>query len=461
MDNSREKYKRLIKMLFSTVLMLGLISIYSFVWIGYYNRYVLQMPFFRRGNWVIIILYLVLLMFFMSTYGGFKIGYLKNTNLIYSQAISILFTNIFVYFQIAVIDKRFVTPIYIIIMTLADFLFVIVWTLLFHQAYRQIFPPRKMLLIAGDREDYHLKDKINSREDKYEICAEISYHKNMNEIQSLITQFDGVIVGDMPSHERNQIIKYCFSIGKRSYSVPKISDILLRSSDEINLFDSPLMLSRNSILSIEQQWIKRCEDIIGSSIMLILFFPIFLVASIGIKLTDRGPVFYKQERLTKNGKVFMIYKFRTMIVNAEKNSGPVLASEKDPRVLPIGRFLRATRMDELPQILNILKGEMSLVGPRPERPILAKEIEDKIPEFSYRLKVKAGLTGYAQVYGKYNTNSYDKLKLDLTYIRNYSLLLDLKLIFMTPKIMLLKESTEGINEDQCTDPLSDICSNKK
>lgn len=458
MDNSREKYKRLIKMLFSAVIMLGLVSIYSFVWIGYYNRYVLQMPFFRRGNWVIIILYLVLLMFFMSTYGGFKIGYLKNTNLIYSQAISILFTNIFVYFQIAVIDKRFVTPIYIIIMTLADLLFVIVWTLLFHLVYRQIFPPRKMLLIAGDRKDYHLKDKINSREDKYEICAEISYHNSMNEIQSLITQYDGVIVGDMPSHERNQIIKYCFSIGKRSYSVPKISDILLRSSDEINLFDTPLMLSRNSILSIEQQWIKRFEDIIGSLIMLILFFPIFLVASIGIKLTDRGPVFYKQERLTKDGKVFMIFKFRTMIVNAEKKSGPVLASEKDPRILPIGRFLRATRMDELPQILNILKGEMSLVGPRPERPILAKEIEDKIPEFSYRLKVKAGLTGYAQVYGKYNTNSYDKLKLDLTYIRNYSLLLDLKLIFMTPKIMLLKESTEGINEEQCTDQLSDICS---
>lgn len=448
MDNSRENYKRLIKLLFSTVIMLGLVSIYSFVWIGYYNRYVLQMPFFRRGNWVIILLYSVLLMFFMNTYGGFKIGYLKNTNLIYSQAISIIFTNIFVYFQIAVIDKRFVTPIYIIIMTLVDLLFVFVWTLLFHFAYRQIFPPRKMLLIAGDRKDYHLKDKINSREDKYEICAEISYRKSMNEIQNMISQYDGVIVGDMPSHERNQIIKYCFSIGKRSYSVPKISDILLRSSDEMNLFDTPLLLSRNSTLSIEQQWIKRCEDIIGSTIMLILFFPIFLVASIGIKLTDWGPVFYKQERLTKDGKVFMIYKFRTMIVNAEKKSGPVLASEKDPRILPIGRFLRATRMDELPQILNILKGEMSLVGPRPERPMLANEIEDKIPEFSYRLKVKAGLTGYAQVYGKYNTNSYDKLKLDLTYIRNYSLLLDLKLIFMTPKIMLIKESTEGIADEQ-------------
>ena len=141
----------------------------------------------------------------------------------------------------------------------------------------------------------------------------------------------------------------------------------------------------------------------------------------------------------------MIYKFRTMVVDAEKMSGPVLASERDPRILPIGKILRATRMDELPQILNILKGEMSLVGPRPERPELAAEIEREIPEFRYRLKVKAGLTGFAQVYGKYNTNSYDKLKLDLMYIRKYSLMLDLKLILMTPKIMFLKESTEGVS----------------
>ena len=148
-----------------------------------------------------------------------------------------------------------------------------------------------------------------------------------------------------------------------------------------------------------------------------------------------------------NGEKFMIYKFRTMVVDAEKMSGPVLAAEKDPRVLPIGRLLRATRLDELPQVLNILKGEMSVVGPRPERPELAEEIEKKIPEFSFRLKVKAGLTGYAQVYGKYNTTSYDKLKLDLMYIRKYSLLLDLKLILMTPKIMFLKESTEGVKEE--------------
>lgn len=447
MKKSNEQYKRLVKLLFASVLILGLCALYGYTWVGYYNKLVLQLPFYRRGNWVIILLYGALLTFFMNTYGGFKIGYLKNGNLIYSQAISVIFTNIFTYFQIAVIDKRFVNPSYILLMTAADIAFITVWTLVFKIIYKAMFPPKRMLFIEGDRRDYHLKDKINSREDKYEICKIISYKTGMAALEKEIGKYDAVIIGDMPSHERNQLLKHCFSMGIRTYSVPKISDVLLRSSDELNLFDTPLMLSRNVGLTIEQRWMKRLEDIIIASIMMVLFSPVFLIASIAIKCTDRGPVFYKQERLTIGGKRFMIYKFRTMIVDAEKMSGAVLASEKDPRVLPIGRILRATRLDELPQILNILKGEMSVVGPRPERPELAAEIEKRIPEFSYRLKVKAGLTGYAQVYGKYNTTFYDKLKLDLVYIRKYSLLLDLKLIIMTPKIMLLKDSTEGVMSD--------------
>lgn len=448
MENLRakEQYKRLVKLTFAAVMIVGLCIIYGVIWIAYYNRFILQEQyrFFRKGNWLIILLYGILLIFFMNTYGGFKVGYLKKGNLIYSQILSLIFTNVFTYFQIAVIDKRFVNPVYIVLMTLAEVLFIVIWTMIFQLLYSDLFPRRRMLFVQGDRQDYHLMDKITAREDKYEICEVISYKKGMLEIAKRIARYDAVIIGDMPAHERNLILKHCFQAGVRSYSVPKISDVLLRSSDELNLFDTPLLLSRNIGLSIEQQWIKRLEDIIMACLMLILFSPIFLIAALGIKCTDRGPVFYKQERLTKDGKHFMIYKFRTMVVDAEKLSGPVLASEKDPRIIPVGRLLRATRMDELPQILNILRGEMSVVGPRPERPQLAAEIEEEIPEFSYRLKVKAGLTGYAQVYGKYNTTSYDKLKLDLMYIRKYSVLLDLKLILMTPKIMLLKESTEGV-----------------
>lgn len=440
----KERYKRLFKLIFSAVLLLGLCAMYGVFWIGFYNKEVLQAPFYRRGNWLIIALYAILLLLFMHTYGGFKIGYLKHGNLIYSQIISVVFTNIIAYLQTAIIDKRFVIPTYMLLVTVADVVFIFAWTLTFQVIYRSMFPRKHMIFIKGDRWDYHLIDKINAREDKYEIDRIVSYKKNMRKLQRIIQKYDAVIIGDMPSHERNLLLKYCYDRGIRSYSVPKISDILLRSSDELTLFDTPLLLSRNIGLTIEQQWAKRLEDIVVALIMLVIFSPIFILAALGIKLSDGGPVFYRQERLTKDAQRFLIYKFRTMVVDAEKLSGPVLASENDPRIFPVGRLLRATRMDELPQILNILKGDMSVVGPRPERPELAAEIEQEIPEFAYRLKVKAGLTGYAQVYGKYNTTAYDKLKLDLMYIRQYSLLLDLKLIILTPKIMFLKESTEGV-----------------
>lgn len=444
---TRERYKRLIKLSFAAVMLLGLCMLYAVAWSGYYNKAILQAPFYRRGNWMMILIYGILLAFFMNTYGGFKIGYLKNGNLIYSQIMAVLFTNLVTYLQVAVIDRRLVNPAYLLPVTGLELVFIVVWTMIFQMVYRNMFPPRRMLFIEGDRKDYHLMDKINAREDKYQICEVVSYKKNLETIKKKMELYDAVVIGDMPSHERNLLLKYCYISGIRSYSVPKISDVLLRSSDELNLFDTPLLLSRNMGLSVDQEWMKRAEDLLIATLMLLVFSPIFVLAAVGIKCTDRGPVFYKQERLTKDGKHFMIYKFRTMVVDAEKMSGPVLASEQDPRILPIGKILRATRMDELPQILNILKGEMSLVGPRPERPELAAEIEREIPEFRYRLKVKAGLTGFAQVYGKYNTNSYDKLKLDLMYIRKYSLMLDLKLILMTPKIMFLKESTEGVSTE--------------
>ena len=440
-----EKYKRLIKLLFSTILLALILLIYSYAWIRFFNK-ILGPPFFRRGNWMMIFLYGVLLIFFMQMYGGFKIGYLKKGNLIYSQMLSVVFVNIFTYFQIAVIERRFLNPMPLGLMTVVDFLVIAVWTLVFQKFYVWIFPPRRMLLVSGNRADYHLLEKMNARDDKYEIRDLISYKKGVDYICRRVHKFDGVILGDMPSHERNQILKYCFKEDIRTYSVPKLSDILLRSSDELTLFDTPMLLSRNDGLTIEQEFIKRTMDIVFSAIAAVITLPFFLIIGISIKLTDGGPVFYKQTRLTKDGKVFEIIKFRTMIQDAEKYSGARLASEGDKRILPVGRLLRRTRLDELPQIYNILKGEMSLVGPRPERPEIAADIEKEIPEFSYRLKVKAGLTGYAQVYGKYNTTFYDKLKQDLMYIRNYSVWLDLKLMIMTPKIMLMKESTEGVQE---------------
>ena len=351
------------------------------IWIGWYNK-IIWAPFFRRGNWMMIFIYAILLIFFMNTYGGFKVGFLKKGNLIYSQILAVLFTNIVTYFQITVQDKRFTTPVPLGVNIALSVVAILVWTLIFQWIYGLIFPPRRMLLISGDYSDYHLLEKMNAREDKYIISQIINYKEGMEKLIPQIDQYDGIIVGDMPSHERNLIIKYCYAKQIRTYSVPKISDILLRSSVDLNLFDSPLLLSRNTGLAIEQMFCKRLMDVVFSLLGLVISAPFFLLIAISIKLTDRGPVFYKQTRLTKDGKTFEIYKFRTMIQNAEKYSGAVLASEHDPRILLVGRLLRATRLDELPQIFNILKGEMSIVGPRPERPELAAEIEKEIPEFS-------------------------------------------------------------------------------
>jgi exopolysaccharide biosynthesis polyprenyl glycosylphosphotransferase len=233
----------------------------------------------------------------------------------------------------------------------------------------------------------------------------------------------------------------------RCYLSPKISDIILTGSERIHLFDTPLLLSRNMGLTVDQRVTKRVLDLVVSSVGVIVSSPLVLLIAILIKAYDRGPVFYTQDRLTVNGKPFKIYKFRSMKVDSEKY-GARLASKHDDRITPVGKVLRNLHLDELPQLYNVFKGDMSLVGPRPERESIMKVYETEIPEFCYRLKVKAGLTGYAQVYGKYNTTPYDKLKLDLYYIENYSFFLDIKLILMTIKIFFQKEVSEGVDDQQ-------------
>lgn len=421
-------------------------GIYGFVWVTYYNR-ILEFPFWRRGNWLMIAVYAVLLIFFEQMYGGFKVGFYKKWNVIYSQILALVIVNVITYLQIALIDKRFHSLTLMGGILVTEIIVAVIWAFAFQFIYSRLFPRRHMLLVYGERPIFHLMQKISTREDKYQICNIIHYEEGVDEIMRLTDQYDAIIIGDIPAHERNQLLKRCFGQGIRTYTVPKISDIINRSSDDLNLFDTPLLLSRNEDLKIEQLFAKRMMDVVCSFLGLLISSPFFLIIAFLIKATDRGPVFYKQIRLTRNGKEFEIYKFRTMIQDAEKDGHARLASEHDDRILPVGRFLRATRLDELPQLINVLKGEMSMVGPRPERPELAAEIEKELPEFPYRLKVKAGLTGYAQIYGKYNTTAYDKLKLDLTYIRNYSFFLDLKLMIMTPKIMLMKESTEGVIDE--------------
>jgi lipopolysaccharide/colanic/teichoic acid biosynthesis glycosyltransferase len=224
---------------------------------------------------------------------------------------------------------------------------------------------------------------------------------------------------------------------------------MIKSSATITLFDTELYLFRNRGLSVEQSFIKRTMDIVISLLILIILSPALIVVCIAIKAHDGGPIIHKQDRLTKDGRVFKILKFRSMRVDSEKD-GAQLANKGDDRITPVGRVIRRLHVDELPQLINIIKGDMSFVGPRPERPDIACQYQESIPEFDFRLKMKAGLTGYAQVFGNYRTTPLDKLKLDLTYIENYSIWLDIMIIIQTIKIFFQKENSEGLDAGEKT-----------
>lgn len=445
--NRKEQYKRILKFGSAAVILLIEVGLYWLLWQLYLNN-IIEERFWRRGIWLLSALYGVLLVFFLQTYGGLKIGYLKRGNIIYSHILSLFIVNTIGYFILALIDKRFHSPVSFILLTVVDGIIVCIWVFLFQWIYGVLFPPRRLLVVYGVRPVFSIMEKIGARDDKYVIGGSISIDEGIDKIMAKAKEFEGIVVGDVPSHDRNLILKKCYDSSIRVYMIPKISDILVRSSTNLNLFDTPILLSKNEGLQIDQMAVKRFIDIVVSLIGIILTSPLFVMFGAAIHLADRGPVFYTQTRLTIDGKLFKIYKFRTMRVDAEKDGVARLAGEADDRITDVGKILRATRLDELPQLFNIIKGEMSLVGPRPERPEIAAEYMEDLPEFAMRLKMKAGLTGYAQVHGKYNTTPYDKLKLDLHYIRNYSLWMDLILIVLTPKVLFMKESTEGVGEGE-------------
>lgn len=445
----QDQYKRIV--VFITILFVLLLQtvVFALCWYNYYNNIIYQ-PFFRRGSWVVVGVYVLLMFSFSKIYGGYRIGYYKKADVIFSLILGILFVNGITYLQISLLGLRFVNIIPIFVVTIIDFCIVIAWTIISNAIFRRLYPPRKMLLIYGDRPADNIIEKMSSRKDKYQICATISINRGYERIINVIHDYDAVIIWDIPSQIRNPILKYCFGHSIRTYIMPKLSDIIIMRSDDIKLFDTPLLLSRNMGLTFDQRISKRILDIVLSILLIILSLPFMIVIAFLIKMYDHGPVFYIQKRLTIDGKEFSMLKFRSMIVNAEKDGIARLAEENDSRITPIGKFLRSTRMDELPQLFNIFMGQMSLVGPRPERPDIANDYLAEMPEFEYRLKMKAGLTGYAQVYGNYNTTPYDKLKLDITYIESYSFWLDIKLILLTVKTVFQREKTQGVTEGQLT-----------
>lgn len=258
-------------------------------------------------------------------------------------------------------------------------------------------------------------------------------------------EYDVVILApSVPAQAKVRLSYLSLAAGREVLVVPEMYEILLLHGRIGELDDVPVVEIPPLGLTDAQRAVKRCFDLAVVILVLPLVVPLMALIALAVLLASGPPVLYRQERVGEGGRVFTLYKFRTMVPGAEAESGPVLASRDDPRVTPVGRWLRATRLDELPQVFNILRGDMSVVGPRPERPGFVSAFANRIPGYDYRHLVRPGLTGLAQVTGGYATEPSDKLRYDLYYIRNYSLLLDVKLLLRTLLIPLRRRSAQGL-----------------
>lgn len=301
----------------------------------------------------------------------------------------------------------------------------------------------KSVLVIGYKKAQALAYKLLESRGMWSNIKHVCSPEHPN-VYKFINECDVTFVTeDVDEIERGKFVLYCVERYRTIYYQPKNSEILQYNANFLQIDDSPILDVREIGLSQTSESLKRAIDIILGVLGFVVFFIPFVIIYIVLKVSG-GTAFYVQERVTRDNRIFKIYKFRTMVENAEATSGPVLAQNVDKRITKLGRVLRATRLDEIPQIFNILIGDMSVVGPRPERPYFVEQYNEQMPEYNLRHRVKAGLTGLAQIQGKYNTSVMDKLKYDLLYINGYSLALDIKLILQTLNILLRKSSTEGI-----------------
>ncbi len=406
-------------------------------------------PMFGRGKWVLMGVYFVLDLVIIHLCEGFKIGILKISDVLFSQWIATTIVNIITYLQLSLMANRMIAPKNMVYVTLADYVIIGVLVYIFFAIYDRHSRASKLLMVYGVKESVGLKLKMDTRADSYNVKKIVSIEEGMDAIIEQLKEFDGIVISDVSAEQRNDLLKYCYMHGVETYITPKISDVIIAGGEDIHQFDTPLTMINTTGLSIEQRAVKRFFDVVLCVIASVVLSPLMLIVALAIKLEDHGPVFYKQARVTRDGKIFDILKFRSMVEDAEQRP----ATDDDDRITKVGHFIRATRIDELPQLFNIIKGDMSIVGPRPERTEHVEKYTAAIPEFEFRSKVKGGLTGFAQIYGKYNTSAYDKIKLDLMYIENYSFLLDVKLILMTIRILFKKESTEGFDKVASVDEI--------
>lgn len=437
------KFRKSIMLFIKVLIIFALIFTFIGVWRGFY----VYSLFSNFANNLIVLSYLVLLITFIVLYGGFRIGINRLHEIIYSQSLALFFTNFIIYLELSLLSRRAVAVLPMVLSLVLQIAVCFIGAYCANTIYFRLYSARKMIAVFTDESSSgKLIQKISKIPERFQVSRGVSLLRySTQEIKEIIDDYDAVLICDIDKTIKYDILAYCYAKMKRVYVLPSSTEIIIGNSYHIQISDTPVLMCRNRGLTIEQRAIKRFIDIVFSLLGIIISSPIMFIIAVSIKICDGGPILFKQNRITKNGKIFNVLKFRSMVVNADKD-GAVKATENDNRITPVGKIIRPLRLDELPQLFNILFGSMSFVGPRPERIENVYEYTNRFPDFDLRHRVKGGLTGYAQIYGKYNTTPEDKLKMDLIYIERYSLLLDIKLVMMTIKILFMRESTEGFDD---------------
>lgn len=438
---------------------IGSVIVFFLKMLLYFILFIIFFYTFSREHWplmrvnrttgVTILTFVFVGILLLIVYGDYDIGKRKSKPIIYSLSLATALTDVVTWVMLCIMNtnpnynKHFVLeyPDILLFVMVMQVVVIIIFAYLGNFIYFKIYDPEKCCLITSNRDNAgNLFRAIQKFKKQYNIVFVDEYTDSR--LYKHIDRVDTVFLHEVPVAKREEIVEYCYKNFKNIYYTPEIADIVQINAKHTILDDVSLVAAPVKELTLEQRFIKRITDIVVSLVAIIISSPIWLICAIAIKTCDKGPVFYRQNRVTKNGKVFTVLKFRTMRVNDDKHS----VTADDDRITPVGRILRKYRIDEFPQFINILAGDMSVVGPRPEMIENVYNYTTELPEFEYRLRVKAGLTGYAQVEGKYSTSPKDKLMMDLMYIENYSYLKDIKLILMTVIVLLKKDSTEAFDD---------------
>ena len=405
-----------------------------------------------RTMGITVFTYIIVGLLFLTVYGSFDVGRRKSKPIAYSLTLAVICTDVITYLQIMIMrSNRDIQGFklrgaeYLIITIIIQIIIIIVFTYTGNALFFLIHEPEKCCVITSSQESLDIITyAMGQFKKQYSISFVIDYRSD--DIETYIEKSDTVFMYDVPAERRIQIMRQCYKYEVNVCFNPYLEDVMEVNATQYVLDDVYLFKKNIKTLTVEQRIVKRMLDIGLSLILGILSSPFWVLGALAVKMYDGGPVLFKQERATIHGRRFYVYKLRTMKENVENYS----AKKDDDRITKPGKFLRRTRIDELPQLLNVLKGEMTFVGPRPEMIKNVRDYTKELPEFRYRLRVKAGLTGYAQIAGKYNTTPRDKLIMDMMYIEQFSILRDIQLILQTVIVLLRSDSTEAFGKKRAS-----------